>query len=150
MKNGIIFFLVASLLLSYNGFASYEYHQEIEDLEYLLNERIEAMNEFIYGEKDVDKLNHKLSKIEDDDLLQNDLDILQKIIDYPTDFELSIDVVVEEIVDLEKSDEEIIIVAFLKWQMSGYDGEYDLVKKYNIKYKTLDKNMYLTYLEYIE
>jgi DNA replicative helicase MCM subunit Mcm2 (Cdc46/Mcm family) len=150
MKNGIIFFLVASLVLSYNAFASYEYHQETSDLEYLLNERIEIMNEFIYGEKDMEKLNHKLSKIEDDDLLQNDLDILQKIIDNPTDFELSLNVAVEEIVDFKKTDEEIIMVVFLKWQMSGYDGEYDLVKKYNIKYKTIDKDTYLTYLEYIE
>lgn len=150
MKNKIIFFLIASLVLSYNGFASYEYHQEIEDLEYLLNQRISIMNEFIYGEKDMDDLNIKLSKIETDNLLQNDIVILEKIIDNPTDFELSLNVEIEEILDLKRVEDEIILVALLKWQMSGYDGEYDLVKKYNIKYKETHKKIYLTYLEYIE
>lgn len=150
MRNRFIFIMLFSLLFSYNSFGYYQYYEEIDSIEYLLNERIEVMNEFLYGYKDMGKLEEKLEKIEAENLLENDLDILYKVIDSPTDYELAMSVEVDQINSLEKTGDEIIINADLKWQMSGYDGEFAMVKNYDIKCIELDEKIYLASLVYIK
>jgi hypothetical protein len=142
--------MLISLLFSYNSFGYYQYYEEIDSIEYLLNERIEVMNEFLYGYKDMGKLEEKLEKIEAENLLENDLDILYKVIDSPTDYELAVSVEVDKINSLEKTDDDIIINADLKWQMSGYDGEFTMVKNYDIKCVELEEKIYLASLVYIK
>jgi hypothetical protein len=141
--------MLISLLFSYNSFGYYQYYEEIDSIEYLLNERIEVMNEFLYGYKDMGKLEEKLEKIEAENLLENDLDILYKVIDSPTDYELAVSVEVDKINSLEKTDDDIIINADLKWQMSGYDGEFTMVKNYDIKCVEIEDQIYLASLVYI-
>jgi hypothetical protein len=141
--------MLISLLFSYNSFGYYQYYEEIDSIEYLLNERIEVMNEFLYGYKDMGKLEKKLEKIEAENLLENDLDILYKVIDNPTDYELALSVEVDKINSLEKTDDYMNINADLKWQMSGYDGEFTMVKNYNIKCVKLADQIYLASLVYI-
>jgi hypothetical protein len=141
--------MLISLLFSYNSFGYYQYYEEIDSIEYLLNERIEVMNEFLYGYKDMGKLEEKLEKIEAENLLENDLDILYKVIDCPTDYELALSVEVDKINSLEKTDYYMNINADLKWQMSGYDGEFTMVKNYNIKCVKLEDQIYLASLVYI-
>lgn len=151
MKNGFIYLLVASLLFSYNSIGNYENHKEITSIEYLLNERIEIMNDFLYGSKNVDDtkiLKENLSVIEADKLLDNDVDILYKVIDNPTDYELALNVKVDKINTLNETEEGMDINANLSWRMSGYDGEFDLVKNYDIKCIELEDKMYLTELKY--
>lgn len=149
MRNRFIFIMLISLLFSYNSFGYYQYYEEIDSIEYLLNERIEVMNEFLYGYKDMGKLEEKLEKIEAENLLENDLDILYKVIDSPTDYELALSVEVDKINSLEKTDDYMNINADLKWQMSGYDGEFTMVKNYNIKCVKLADQIYLASLVYI-
>ncbi|WP_019228384.1 hypothetical protein [Sedimentibacter sp. B4] len=149
MRNRFIFIMLISLLFSYNSFGYYQYYEEIDSIEYLLNERIEVMNEFLYGYKDMGKLEEKLEKIEAENLLENDLDILYKVIDCPTDYELALSVEVDKINSLEKTDDYMNINADLKWQMSGYDGEFTMVKNYNIKCVRLADQIYLASLVYI-
>lgn len=153
MKNGFIYLLVVSLLFSYNSIGSYENHKEIGDIEYLLNERIAVMNDFLYGSKnasDMNGLEQDLSKIEAEKLLGNDLDILYKVIDNPTDYELAMNVKVDKIISLEETDYGYKINADLNWLMSGYDGEFNLVKNYDIKCVEMDDKIYLAELKYIE
>nr|WP_312577461.1 hypothetical protein [Sedimentibacter sp.] len=153
MKNGFIYLLVASLLFSYNSIGSYENHKEIGDIEYLLNERIAVMNDFLYGSKNVNDINdlqENLSKIEAEKLLDNDLDILYKIIDNPTDYELAMNVKVDKINSLDETDYGYKINADLNWLMRGYDGEFNLVKNYDIKCVELDNKTYLAELKYME
>ncbi len=150
MRNRFIFILLISLLFSYNSFGYYQYYEEIDSIEYLLNERIEVMNEFLYGYKDMGKLEEKLEKIEAENLLENDLDILYKVIDCPTDFELALSVEVDKINSLEKTGDDMNINADLKWQMSGYDGEFTMVKNYDIKCVELEEKIYLASLIYIK
>ena len=152
MKNGFIYLLVASLLFSYNSIGNYENHKEIASIEYLLNERIEIMNDFLYGSKNVDDmkvLKENLSVIEANKLLDNDVDILYKVIDNPTDYELALNVKVDKINAINETDEGMDINANLSWRMSGYDGEFDLVKNYDIKCIELEDKIYLTELKYI-
>ncbi|WP_312831624.1 hypothetical protein [Sedimentibacter saalensis] len=149
MRNRFIFIMLISLLFSYNSFGYYQYYEEIDSIEYLLNERIEVMNEFLYGYKDMGKLEEKLEKIEAENLLENDLDILYKVIDSPTDYELALSVEIDKINSLEKTDDYMNINADLKWQMSGYDGEFTMVKNYNIKCVRLADQIYLASLVYI-
>lgn len=151
MKNGFIYLLVASLLFSYNSIGNYENHKEIASIEYLLNERIEIMNDFLYGSKNVDDtkiLKENLSVIEADKLLDNDVDILYKVIDNPTDYELALNVKVDKINTLNETEGGMNINANLSWRMSGYDGEFDLVKNYDIKCIESEDKMYLTELKY--
>lgn len=153
MKSGFIYFLVASLLFSYSSIGNYENYEEKGCIENLLNERIEIMNGFLYGPKDakdIEYLNEKLNEIEAEELLNNDLSILYKVIDNPTDYELALSVKVDKINSLKETEEGIFINANLNWLMSGYDGEFNLVKSYYIKCIELDGKMYLTALKYID
>lgn len=150
MRNRFIFIMLFSLLFSYNSFGYYQYYEEIDSIEYLLNERIEVMNEFLYGYKDMGKLEEKLEKIEAENLLENDLDILYKVIDSPTDYELAMSVEVDKINSLEKNGDDMNINADLKWQMSGYDGEFTMVKNYDIKCMEIEGKIYLASLVYIK
>jgi len=152
MKNGLIYLLMASLLFSYNSIDNYENHKEITSIEYLLNERIEIMNDFLYGSKNVDDLKvlkENLRVIEADKLLENDVDILYKVIDNPTDYELALNVKVDKINTLSETEEGMDINANLSWCMSGYDGEFNLIKNYDIKCIEIEDKIYLTELKYI-
>jgi len=153
MKNGFIYFLVASLLFSYNSIGNYENYGEKSSIEYLLNERIAVMNDFLYGskeEKDIENLNEKLNNIETEKLLNNDLSILYKVMDNPTDYELALSVKVDKINSLKETEAGLDINANLNWLMSGYDGEFNLIKNYDIKCIEADDKFYLTDLKYIE
>lgn len=153
MKNSFIYFLIASLLFSYNSIGNYENCEEIDSIEYLLNERIDIMNDFLYGTKsvnDIQYLNEELNKIEAEQLLDNDLAILHKVIDNPTDYELALSVEVDKINSLKETEEGLFINANLNWLMSGYDGEFNLNKNYDIKCIESDGKMYLATLNYID
>jgi len=153
MKKSFILLLVVLLFFSYNSIGAYENHKEMRDIEYLLNERISIMNEFLYGSKninDISELRQKLSNIEKDILLENDLDILYKVIDNPTDYELAINVKVDEIISLNELNDGYKINVNLNWLMSSYDGEYNLVKNYDIKCVQTENKTYLSELKYIE
>lgn len=152
MKKVVICFLAVMLIFSYNSIEGYDNYEEIETLEYLLNQRICIMNGFLYGPKeasDVENLNLKLSDIEADALLNNDLDILYKVIDNPTDYELALSVNVDKINSLQKYEEELCINVDLNWHMRGYEGEFSMVKNYDIKCVESEDKMYLTSLKYI-
>lgn len=146
MKKRFILTMILLLLFSYNSINGYEYHKEINSIEYLLNERIKIINEFLYGYKDIDRLEKKLNKIESDNLLQNDLDILCKVIDCPTDYELAMNVKVNKINSIELMDCGYSVNVDLNWLMSGYDGEFNLIKNYDIKCIEQDNQIYLTKL----
>ncbi len=146
MKKRFILIMLVLLLFSYNSISAYEYHEEISDIEYLLNERIKIMNEFLYGYKDMDSLEDKLNDIEAGKLLENDIGILSKVIDNPTDYELAMSVKVDKICSLERTEGELCINVDLNWLMSGYDGEFNMVRNYNIKCSEAEGQMYLTSL----
>ncbi len=146
MKKRFIYLMIFTMFFSYISIGGLEYHQEITSIEYLLNQRIEIMNEFLYGYKDMDSLKEKLMNIERDKLFDNDTDILQKIADNPTDFELAMSVKVDKIHSLKRTEEGININVDLNWQMSGYDGEFNMVRNYDIKCIEEDEQMYLASL----
>ncbi len=146
MKKRFIFTMILLLLFSYNSINGYEYHKEIKTIEYLLNERIKIMNEFLYGYKDMDRLEEKLVKIEADKLLENDLDILCKVIDNPTDYELAMNVKVHKIYNIELNDDGYSVNVDLEWLMRGYDGEFNLIKNYTIKCLEENEEVYLAKL----
>lgn len=153
MKNGFIYFLIASLLFSYNSMGNYENYEEISSIEHLLNERIEIMNDFLYGTKseyDIENLNKELNRIESEELLDNDLAILYKVADNPTDYELALSVKVHKINSLKETDEGLLINADLNWLISGYEGEFNLNKNYNIKCVEEDGKIYLASLKYMD
>lgn len=145
-KRRFIVLMIVTMFFSYISIGSFEYHKEITSIEYLLNERIKIMNDFLYGYKDMDLLEDRLNDIETDKLLENDLDILYKVIDHPTDYELAMSVTVEKINSLESEDDCIYINADLNWLMSGYDGEFNLIRNYDIKCVEIDDQMYLASL----
>ncbi len=146
MKKRFIFTMLLLLLFSYSSINGYEYHKEISTVEYLLNERIKIINEFLYGSQDMDRLEKKLNKIESDNLLENDLDILCKVIDCPTDYELAMNVKVHKINSIEMIDDGYYLNADLNWFMGGYDGEFNLIKNYDIKCIEQDEQVYLAKL----
>jgi len=146
MKKRFVYIMLVMLIFSYNSISAYEYHNEISDLEYLLNGRIVTMNEFLYGEKNLDVLENKLNWVEKEELLENDICILKKVIDNPTDYELAMNVKVDKINCFEKTEDEILINADLNWLMSGYDGEFNIVRNYDIKCVEVSGQMYMTSL----
>ncbi len=145
-KRRFIFTMILLLLFSYNSINGYEYHKEIDTVENLLNQRIKVINEFLYSCQDMDSLEKKLNKIEAGNLLQNDLDILCKVIDCPTDYELAMNVEVHKIKSIELTDSGYSVNADLNWLMRGYDGEFNIIKNYHIKCIEQDSQMYLAKL----
>lgn len=146
MKKRFIITMILLLLFSYSSINGYEYHKEIETVEYLLNERIKIINEFLYSCQDMERLERKLNEIESGNLLQNDLDILCKVIDCPTDYELAMNVKVHKINSIEIIDDGYFVNADLNWFMRGYDGEFNLIKNYDIKCIERDEQVYLAKL----
>lgn len=146
MKRRFILTMILLLLFSYNSINGYEYHNEINTIEYLLNERIKVINEFLYSCQDMDTLEKKLNKIESDILLENDLDILNKVIDCPTDYELAMNVEIQKINSIELDELGFFVNADLNWLMRGYDGEFNLIKNYDIKCVERDSQVYLAKL----
>ncbi len=146
MKRRFILTMILLLLFSYNSINGYEYHNEINTIEYLLNERIKVINEFLYSCQDMDTLEKKLSKIESDNLLENDLDILNKVIDCPTDYELAMNVEIQKINIIELDELGFFVNADLNWLMRGYDGEFNIIKNYDIKCVERDSQVYLAKL----
>lgn len=149
MKKRFIYIMLVMLIFSYNSISAYEYHHETSDLEYLLNGRIAVMNEFLYGEKNLEELKERLSGIESEELLKNDICILEKVIGNPTDYELALKVKVDKISSLKRTGEELLINADLNWLMSGYDGEFNMVRNYDISCIEVFGQMYLTSLSII-
>ncbi|MDF2676733.1 MAG: hypothetical protein K0Q97_1042 [Bacillota bacterium] len=155
MKSGFIYFLAATTMLSFNTIGDHNNYEEINSIEYLLNERVAVINEYLFdsdenGEKDIKTLTENLYKIESDDLLQNDLAIMKRIAENPSDYELVSNVQVNKIYSIEKEENEIEINADLDWAMSGYDGEFNVVKNYDIKCAEKNGKIYLTDLDIIE
>lgn len=146
MKRRFILTMILLLLFSYNSINGYEYHNEINTIEYLLNERIKVINEFLYSCQDMDTLEKKLNKIESDNLLENDLDILNKVIDCPTDYELAMNVEIQKINIIELDELGFFVNADLNWLMRGYDGEFNIIKNYDIKCVERDSQVYLAKL----
>ena len=91
-------------------------------------------------------LEKRLNEIESGILLQNDLDILCKVIDCPTDYELAMNVDVHKINSIEMIDDGYCINVDLNWFMRGYDGEFNLIKNYDIKCIERDEQVYLAKL----
>ncbi|NLJ57545.1 MAG: hypothetical protein GX339_01740 [Tissierellia bacterium] len=147
MKKRFIFTMILLLVFSYNSISGYEHREEINIIEDLLNQRIQIMNEFLYAYKDMDLLEDKLSKIEKNNLLENDLDILKKVMDNPTDYELALKVKVHKINTLDIKDDEILINADLDWFMRSYDGEFNLIRNYNIECIQEDDQTFLSKLK---
>ena len=143
MKKRFVLIMLVLLLFSYNSIGAYEYHEEITEIEYLLNKRIEIMNEFLYGVKSLNSLESKLKEIEIESILENDVDILEKVIDNPTDYELAVSVCVDKINTLDQTDECIYVNLDLNWLMRGYEGEFNMVKNYDIKCTLVEERLYL-------
>lgn len=143
MKKRFVLIMLVLLLFSYNSIGAYEYHREIAEIENLLNKRIEIMNEFLYGVKDLSSLENKLKAIETETILENDVDILEKVIDNPTDYELAVSVSVDTINLLEQKDGCIYVNLDLNWLMRGYDGEFNMVKNYDIKCTLVEERLFL-------
>lgn len=143
MKKRFIIIMLVLLLFSYNSIGAYEYHEEITEIEYLLNKRIEIMNEFLYGVKNLNSLENKLKVIETESILENDVDILEKVIDNPTDYELAVSVSVDKINTLDQRDDCIYVNLDLNWLMRGYDGEFNMVKNYDIKCTLVEERLFL-------
>ena len=72
MKSGVVYFFIMTFILSFNYLEQFDNVYEINQVEELLNERINIINTFLYGEKNpeiLEKLKNDLSKIEDEKLL---------------------------------------------------------------------------------
>lgn len=155
MKSVLISFLTATTMFSFNTIGDHNNYEEINNVEYLLNERVEAINEFLYtsdfdGNKDIKKLTENLYRIEADELLSNDLAIMERIAKNPSDYELISNVKVDKIYSMDKGKSGMEINADLNWSMSGYDGDYNMVKNYDIKCYEKEGKIYLTDLDFVE
>lgn len=155
MKSVLISFLTATTMFSFNTIGDHNNYEEINKVEYLLNQRVETINEFLYksdldGNKDIKKLTENLYRIEAEELLSNDLAIMERIAENPSDYELISNVKVDKIYSMDKDKNELEINADLNWSMSGYDGDYNMIKNYDIKCYEIQGEFYLTDLDVVE
>lgn len=139
-----IFILIVILILSYNSIGAYKYYEEIETVEFLMNKRIEIMNSFIYGEKNLSILEEQLGKIEQGKLLSNDINVISKIIDNPTEYEVASKIEVLKVNKVETIGNNVSVNVDLKWFMIGNENKYTFSRAYNVDYTQRGSNKYLS------
>jgi len=129
---------------------------EANQIEELLNKRIDIINAFLYGDKDLEKLEKlekDLSKIEDEKLLKTDIDILTHIYHNPTDYERTTKVKINKVKEIEVTKDSVKMLANLQWTILANGDlpiETSLIKDYNISCVFKDKKMYLTNMEFVK
>ncbi len=150
MKKSIIILVSIMFIFSLYAIESFSEDNEINKIEQLLNKRIDIINEYLYEEQDFLKLKERLEKIERSTLLNSDLDVLSRVMNNPTDYELAKSVKVENIINIDYKEESIDLDAILNWKSYGYEGEKNTLKKYQIQCILIDNKMYLKNLENIQ
>jgi len=129
---------------------------EANQIEELLNKRIDIINAFLYGDKDLEKLEKlekDLSKIEDEKLLKTDIDILTHIYHNPTDYERTTKVKINKVKEIQVTKNSVKMLANLQWTILANGDlpiETSLIKDYNISCVFKDKKMYLTNMEFVK
>lgn len=157
MKAVIIYFFIVTFVISFGVLEQFDNISEVNQIEKLLNERINIINDFLYGDKDdevLEKLKKDLSEIEDKNLLESDMSLLTYIYNNPTDYERTTRVIIKEIKNIEITETSIKILANLEWTvLTGEEElpiETSLIKDYNIDCIFKDKKMYLTNMKFVE
>ncbi len=157
MKSVIIYFFIVTFVISFGVLEQFDNISEVNQIEKLLNERINIINDFLYGDKDdevLEKLKKDLSEIEDKNLLESDMSLLTYIYNNPTDYERTTRVRIKEIKNIEITETSIKILANLEWTvLTGEEElpiETSLIKDYNIDCIIKDKKMYLTNMKFVE
>ena len=156
MKSGVIYFFIITFILSFSYLENMDNVYEVNQIEELLNERINIINTFLYGEKNLEileKLKYDLSKIEDEKLLKSDIDILTNIYYNPTDYERTTKVKISEVKEIEVTKDSINVLVNLKWTILSNEElpiETNLIKDYNISCVQKGKKLYLTNMEFVE
>ena len=157
MKAVIIYFFIVTFVISFGVLEQFDNISEVNQIEKLLNEKINIINDFLYGDKDdevLEKLKKDLSEIEDKNLLESDMSLLTYIYNNPTDYERTTRVIIKEIKNIEITETSIKILANLEWTvLTGEEElpiETSLIKDYNIDCIFKDKKMYLTNMKFVE
>ncbi len=157
MKSVIIYFFIVTFVISFGVLEQFDNISEVNQIEKLLNERINIINDFLYGDKDdevLEKLKKDLSEIEDKNLLESDMSLLTYIYNNPTDYERTTRVRIKEIKNIEITETSVKILANLEWTvLTGEEElpiETSLIKDYNIDCIIKDKKMYLTNMKFVE
>ena len=156
MKSLVVYFFLITFIFSFSYLEQFESVIEVNQIEELLNKRIDIINTFLYGDKNLDilkDLEKDLSKIEDEKLLKADMEILTHIYHNPTDYERTTKVKINEVKNIEVTKDAVKMLANLQWTILA-NGELpietSLIKDYNISCVFKDKKMYLTNMEFVE
>ncbi|HBB28437.1 MAG TPA: hypothetical protein DC000_04155 [Clostridiales bacterium] len=156
MKNVIIYFFIITFIFSFSYLEQFDSVNEANQIEELLNKRIDIINAFLYGDKDLEKLEKlekDLSKIEDEKLLKTDIDILTHIYHNPTDYERTTKVKINKVKEIQVTKNSVKMLANLQWTILANGDlpiETSLIKDYNISCVFKDKKMYLTNMEFVK
>jgi len=156
MKNVIIYFFIITFIFSFSYLEQFDSVNEANQIEELLNKRIDIINAFLYGDKDLEKLEKlekDLSKIEDEKLLKTDIDILTHIYHNPTDYERTTKVKINKVKEIQVTKNSVKMLANLQWTILANGAlpiETSLIKDYNISCVFKDKKMYLTNMEFVK
>lgn len=147
MKKNIVIFITIMFVFSICAIESFSESSEVENIERLLNNRKEIINEFLFNGNDFERLETELRKIEKNTLLKSDLDVLLKIKSNPSNFDFAKEVKVENVISIDKLEDDMSIIAILNWTSDGYEGERKFLKKYEICCSFEKDNIYLTNLQ---
>lgn len=152
MKNGLVFILIAAMLSSFGMLDRNVSYVEPDQIEALLNQRVEILNEYLYKNKNYEELELKLKKIETGEILKKDLESMSYIADNPTDLDLTKSVTVGKIGNMSNINGNIDINLQLCWIIGQYnqlDVETSLIKDYNLKCTKINNKLYLTQMTII-
>lgn len=152
MKNGLVFILIAAMLSSFGMLDRNVSYVEPDQIEDLLNQRVEILNEYLYKNKNYEELELKLKKIETGEILKKDLESMSYIADNPTDLDLTKSVTVGKIDNMSNINGNIDINLQLCWIIGQYnqlDVETSLIKDYNLKCTKINNKLYLTQMTII-
>lgn len=150
MKKSIVILVAVMFVFSLYALESFSENNEINNIEKLLNKRIKIINDYLYEEQDFLKLKERLEQIEKSTLLNSDLDVLSRVINNPTDYELAKSVKIENVINIDSKEKSIDLDAILNWKSYGYEGEKNTLKKYQVQCIFIDEEMYLKNLKNVQ
>lgn len=153
MRNIFIYFFIIVFIISFSCLQKYDNYIEISQIENLVTKRMEIINDFLYSEKDMLKLRIELSKIESDDLLMSDLELLTQIYNNPTDYEKIDSMVIDDVKEMNITDDNIEMFCKIIWKSFNGDEKAiatNFTKDYNIRCVKKDNDVFLTNLEVID
>ncbi|MTI48581.1 MAG: hypothetical protein FH761_12120 [Firmicutes bacterium] len=144
--------IVFSSRLSVQAFSYQDKFNDIElsNIEELLSERMHIMNEGLFNQMDIDTVEEKLTGIERGKLLLEDINIIKKSRELPTDYSYPFGMKIKSVESVKYEETNVELYLVLEWEIAYKDKQTKEDFLYKIKLLKQKERYYIYNIEVIE